>query len=336
MSVREQLRDELADVGARVPGHRGDLEAIKQRGRRHRMRRQTAGVLAAVALLASGGLLVHAVTAPAPPPTPIIRDVGTPGEELSMRICEAPVGVCPVGASAGDLAALRDALADDPDVHRAEFLGQDAMVTEYEERFAADPELLTPIDMAALPSIVRVTLLAGADPAAFTQRYLDVVGVGEIVPPRLDRPRIDSVVQMEEEYVLVEEGATDVDPDDPPSPGLRWDDARQGWIGIDTFWEVQVDPVPSANAYAVLVDGVPRGESRFQDHLPATAADNALRFYPEDVDAGDELTVVALIESELPPPQSGPRANLVDPRIGAAVVSPPSEPVTFEPTASDD
>ncbi len=336
MSVQDQLHDELGRAGAQVPGHRGDLDAIKRRGRRHRTRRQAAGTLAAVALLAAGGLLVDAVTAPAPPPTPVVRDVGVPGEELSMRICEAPVGACSAGASAADLAAIRAALAGDPDVLRAEFLGQEVMVAAYEARLTDDPELLGAIDMATLPSVVRVTLQAGADPAAFAQRHLDVAGVGEIVPSRLDRPRIDAFVHIEEEVVLVDDGATPVDPDAPPEPGLRWDEAERAWVGTVTRWELQVDPVPSANAYAVLVDGVPRSFGRFQDLLPASSIDNTFRFGPGDLEPGDELTVVALVESELPPRQAGAAADPVDPRIRAAVISPPSEPVTFVPMVRDD
>jgi hypothetical protein len=335
MSVQDQLQDELGRVGGQVPAHRGDLDAIKRRGRRYRTRRQVASALAVVGLLAVGGLLIDTVASPTPPPTPVVGDVGTPGGELSLRVCTAPVGSCPDGASADELAALREALAADPDVYRADVLGREAMVADYEARFADDPERLAAIDTAALPSVVRVTLLDGADPAAFTQRYLDVAGVGEIVPQRLARPRIASVIAAEHDVVHIVDDGAEVDPEAPPEPGLRWDDQQQAWVGTVTRWEVQVDPVAGANGLALVIDGAQWAVAGASDTSAVSASGHVFDVDPEELDPGAELVVVAFVDSRLPPP-SGPSVRHDDVRATAAVVSPPSEPVVFDPPDGDD
>lgn len=284
-----------------------------------------------VAALAAVGLLVDAVTAPAPPPTPVVRDVGAPGEVLSMRICEAPVGTCPRPASADDLATLREALADDLDVHRAEFRGQDTMVAEFEARFADDQVGLAAIVRSTLPSVVRVTLQQGVDPATFAPRYLDVAGVGEIVPERLERPRIGTIETVDTEFVLMAEDGAEPDPERPPAPDLRWDDGHRAWVGTETQTHVRVERVPSATGYAVLVNGSVRGEATSRGGVPRD-----LTLETEFLDPGDEVTVVAFIVSDLPPEQQGPGVDRVDPRAVAAVLSPPSEPVVVEPSARDE
>jgi hypothetical protein len=336
MSVQDQLQDELARAGARVAGHPGDLDAIKRRGRRHRNERRLASALAAVTLLAAGGLLVEAVTGPTAPPTPVVGEGLAPGAERSIRVCEAAVGSCTEGASTEDLAALRDALDGDPDVHRAEFLGQEATVAEYERRLADEPALLDALDRAVLPSEVRVTLAAGTDGQAFAARYGDAAGVAEVVPARLDRPRIVGVVPVEEEVVWSDDGTGEVDPADPPEPGLAWDATRQAWLGTVTRVEVLIEPVAGADAYTLLVDGVPRSTAAFPDGPPPPGSD-VFRIDPADLEPGTELTVVALVQSRLPAPLlAGSNADATDPRVRAAVVSRPSPPVTHEPTGQAD